>query len=352
MLATLALFSAACESSGTSDGDVLIIIADDIAVPAFQAVAQEMAQLNQAVEALCTFPKGSTLEAARQSWRDARASWMASEALWFGPVMDRRSRSLLDWSPTDIDGVEQLLAQSTPLTVEEVSQSLASNQRGFGAIEYGLFHGDVLAAIAGSQSRCSSLMALTFVAQEEAAAILAEWVEGVDRSAPYQSYFTSRSNPGLLESAAVADMVRTQVFLVRDIVDMRLASALGLRDEAADLSTIPGNAADNGLEDLRYEVQGMQAVYVGAGPNALGISALVRPLSEDTDERLRDQFAAAIAAIESVDGPLRVAITNRPESVNDVYERLDDLLRTMATELVGLLGISVGFTDTDGDSLR
>ena len=269
---------------------------------------------------------------------------MASEALWFGPVMDRWSRSLLDWSPTDVDGVEQLLAQSTSLTAEEVSQSLASNQRGFGAIEYGLFHGDVLAALAGSQSRCSSLLALTSVAQEEAAAILAEWVEGAGRSAPYQSYFTSRSNPGLLESAAVAELVRTQVFLIRDIVDMLLASALGLRDEAADLSTIPGNTADNGLQDLRYEIQGMQVVYAGAGPNALGISALVRPLSEDNDQRLREQFAAAIAAIESVDGSLRVAITDRPESVNGVYERLDDLLRTMATELVSLLGVSVGFT--------
>ena len=119
-------------------------------------------------------------------------------------------------------------------------------------------------------------------------------------------------------------MVRTQVFLIRDIVDMRLASALGLRDEAADLSTIPGNAADNGLRDLRYEIQGMQVVYVGAGPNALGISALVLPLSEDTDERLRDQFAVAIAALEAVDGPLRVALTDRPDSVNNVYERLDD----------------------------
>ena len=352
MVTTLALFSAACESSGPSDSEVLINIADDIAVPAYQAVAQDMAQLNQAVEAFCTLPNGSTLEAARQSWRDARASWMASEALWFGPVIDRRSQSLLDWSPTDVEGVEQLLARSAPLTVEEVGQSLASNQRGFGAIEYGLFHGDALAAFAGSPLRCSSLLALTSVAQEEAAAILAEWVEGADRGAPYHSYFTSRSNPGLLESAAVAELVRTQVFLIRDIVDMRLASALGLRDEAADLSTIPGNAADNGLQDLRYEIQGMQVVYEGAGPNALGISALVLPLSEDTDERLRDQFAAAIAAIESVDGPLRVAITNRPESVNDVYERLDDLLRTMATELVSLLGISVGFTDTDGDSLR
>ena len=305
VLATLALLFAACESSGASDADVLINIADDIAVPAFQAVAEDMTQLNQTVEALCALPNGTTLDAARQSWRDARASWMASEALWFGPVMDRRSRSLLDWSPTDVDGVEQLLDQSTSLTAEEVSQSLASNQRGFGAIEYGLFHGDVLAALAGSQSRCSSLKTLTFVAQEEAAAILAEWVEGADRGAPYQSYFTSRSNPGLVESAAVAEIVRTQVFLIRDIVDMRLASALGLRDEAADLSTIPGNAADNGLEDLRHEVKGMQIVYEGAGPDALGISALVRPLSKDTDQRLRDQFAAAIAAIEAVDGSLR-----------------------------------------------
>ena len=96
----------------------------------------------------------------------------------------------------------------------------------------------------------------------------------------------------------------------------------------------------------------MRRIYERAGPDSLGISALVRPLSEDTDQRLREQLADAIEALDLVDGQLRVAIAERPSQVNEAYDRLAELQRTMATELVSLFGVSVGFTDTDGDSLR
>ena len=229
---------------------------------------------------------------------------------------------------------------------------LASNRRGIGAVEYLLFRGDALARLNYSPAHCPYLAALTGVAREEAEAILSQWVDGTERRGPYREYFTDRSQVSLLPSAAVEEVVRIQVFLIRDIVQMQMASALGLRDGAADLSAIPGNAADNGLAALRHQLLGMQAVYQGAGPDAPGVSALVRPLSADTDQRLKGEFAAAIAAIDSVEGPLRVAIAQRPQQVNALYECLSDVQRTLATEVVSLLGVSVGFSDADGDSLR
>ena len=136
------------------------------------------------------------------------------------------------------------------------------------------------------------------------------------------------------------------------MVDMRLAPVLGLRGDGPDLSAVPGDAADNGLQDLRQEVLGMQAVYEGSGQDAIGVSALVQPLSEETDLRLRQQFDAAIAAIDGVEGPLRIAALERPAQVRGVYDRLSDVQRTISVEVVSLLGVSVGFSDTDGDSLR
>ena len=272
--------------------------------------------------------------------------------MWLGPVMDRRSISMLDWAPTDASGVDRLLAEDRSVAVDEVRNLLAANHRGFGAIEYVLFSSDALDKLSHSASRCSYLTALTEVAQEETDGILSEWVEGTERRPAYQDFFTNRSTTAMLSSAAVADVVRTQVFLIRQIVDMRLASALGLRDGIVDPSAIPGAAADNGLQDLRHELLGVQAMYEGSAQEALGISALVRPLSEDTDQRMRSQLTAAITAIDSVEGPLRTAVVQRPHQVRSVYARLTELQRTMATEVVSLLGVSVGFTDTDGDSLR
>ena len=352
ILSTLVLLLTACTSDVPSDKDVLISLTDDVIVPAYQAVAQDVAQLDQDINVLCNVPSSASLEAARRSWRGARASWMSSKAMWFGPVMDRRSISLLDWSPIDAGGVDQLLAEERPIVAEEVRDILAANQRGFAAIEHILFSIDALRKLSNSDSRCSYLSALAGVAHEETDIILLEWVEGTGHRSAYRDFFTERSASSMLASAAVADVVRTQVFLIRDIVDMRLASVLGLRGGGPDLAAIPGAAADNGLQDLRHELLGVQAIYQGSGKEALGISALVRPLSDDTDQRMRRQLAAAITAIDSVEGTLRAAAVHRPHQVRNVYERLTELQRTMATEVVSLLGVSVGFTDTDGDSLR
>ncbi len=229
ILGALLLLLAACASDTPSDGSVLISLTDELIVPAYQQVAQDMAQLERDAKALCDAPGQASLEAARHSWRAARASWTRSEAMWFGPVMERRSISRLDWSPVDVEGIEGMLATKHSIATGEVREVLAANQRGFGAIEHVLFDSEALTRIAGSAARCSYLAALTEVAREETDAILAEWVDGTEGRPPYQDYFTGRADAGILTSAAVAGVVRTQVFLIRDIVDMRLAAALGLR---------------------------------------------------------------------------------------------------------------------------
>ena len=49
---------------------------------------------------------------------------------------------------------------------------------------------------------------------------------------------------------------------------------------------------------------------------------------------------------------MRVAIPGRPEPVSALYGRPAELRLTLATEVVSPLGVSVGFSDTDGDTLR
>ena len=67
---------------------------------------------------------------------------------------------------------------------------------------------------------------------------------------------------------------------------------------------------------------------------------------------MRNQIDGSIKAINNVEGPLRAAIIRRPEQVQQAHEALFEVYQTMATEVVSLLGVSVGFSDTDGDSLR
>lgn len=348
----LILLLAACGSGAPADRDVLVGLADGVAVPAYASAAEGAAQLDRDAQALCAAPDSTSLEAAQAAWRSARAAWLRTSAMGFGPVMDRRSTGLVDWASTDPEGIDRLLAEERGVTAVMVRDSLPSNQRGFGAIDRLLFMPGVLDSIGESPERCAYLQSLTAVVRDEIAAIHSEWVDGTATRAPYKDYVSDRASVSLLPSTAVAEVVRTQVFLIRTIVDMRLASAMGLRGEGPDFTALPGDAADNGLEDLRNELLGMRAAYEGAGEGALGVSDLVVPLSEETDLRLRGQFDAALAAIDAAEGPLREAITQRPAQVREVYDRLSELQRTISVEVVSLLGVSVGFSDTDGDTLR
>ncbi len=348
------LAAIACGESGASEEEILASLADLIIVPGYERVAAESQEMRAALEALCANPSdAAAMDGARREWRELREAWTRSQSTWFGPVMDRRSVGLIDWSPVEPERIETLLAERPNLTENEVSYTLSSSQRGMGAVEYLIFGDDAADALASAPARCGYVVTLGRVIERETAGILEEWTVEREEGGAYSGFFTGRADSSLLTKTAVAELVRTQVFLMRTIVDMRLASALGLREGGADLSALPGGLGRNALADLRQQTLGLRDMYEGhASEGALGISDLARPISKDTDDRMRARFAAAVAAIDGVEGPLKAAIVERPEQTRAVYDRLSELQLTLETELVSHLSVAVGFSDTDGDSLR
>ena len=340
--------TAACGSGGPDEAEVLTSITDGVIVPSYEELASEAAALNDALDALCAAPSDAALSDAQEAWRGARNAWARSEASGLGPVLDRRSTGVIAWAIVQPERIDTLLASNPAVTADFVRNNISSTQRGLGGIEYVLFADDAPPLLAVDPARCAYVTAAGEVIAGEAAGILDDWTGG--SGSAYKDYFTGRSAEPLDTSEAVAEVVRTQVFLIRTIVDMRLAGALGLRGDA-DPTAIPGGAGLNALAELRNQVLGMRDVYEGA-TEGQGISALVMPLSEDTDARVRARFEASLAAIDAVDGSLREAAAEGSEQALAVYEQLMALQDTLSTEVVSLLGVSVGFSDADGDSLR
>ena len=120
----------------------------------------------------------------------------------------------------------------------------------------------------------------------------------------------------------------------------------------ADPSAIPSGAAGHSREDLRYQLLSISEMYQGAAsaPGALGISHRVRQVSLEVDSRMAGAIEACRDAVEAFDGSLESAIVSDPAVVRAVYDGFKELQRVLNTEVVSLVGVSVGFSDTDGDS--
>ena len=82
----------------------------------------------------------------------------------------------------------------------------------------------------------------------------------------------------------------------------------------------------------------------------MGLSARVASISADTDARMLAAIEETIAATKSLDGSITAQVEANPAQVRAVYDNMKELQRVLNTEVVSLLGVSVGFSDTDGDS--
>ena len=344
---------ACAQAAPPSRQQVLNSLSDDLIVPRYQEVAQEMDDLSVALVGLCANPGSETLDAARTAWREARAPWMRSQATWFGPVMDRRSRSLVDWSPVDPERIETTLAGRESISAGDVREFFGSTQRGLGSIEYIIFGEDatVLASLDDPGGiRCQYLTALGEVAADEMAGVLADWTGDGSPDGGYAGYFKGTASISLVEQQAVDEAVRTSVFITRSIADMKLGKALGADGGEPDPSAILGAGGHNAVADLRNQVLGMQDVYLGAGAEgALGISALVSGVSEEADRRVRGHFDGALSAVGGLQEPLQSTVAADPAPAHLAHQRIQELQRALNTEVVSLLGVTVGFADTDGD---
>jgi predicted lipoprotein len=348
----LVLATTAC-GGGPSRSDVVAIVANDVAVPRFQALRDDTAALSDAAASLCAAPTSATVEETRGAWRTARQTWMRSRAIAFGPVMDRRSESFIAWPEVDTARIEETIASRDSVSAEDVREFFAATQRGLGAAEYLLFEGDPteVATTLGAPLRCQYLSSVLEVVATEADAILATWTEGEDGGPPYVDHLTGEASVSMTTGAAIDEIGSNQVFLLDALADQQLGAALGETGADPDPAALPGGAANREADDLLAAVEGLRNLYLGPSDDAL--TALVADRSAEADTRVRDALEQAVTSLEILAAdpvPLRQLAANRAPEALEAHDALQALELTWNTDVVSLLGITVGFSDADGDT--
>ena len=132
-----------CGSEVASREEVLTDLVDQAIVPAYERMATSARGLEHAAAALCDAVQSGAspddalagLDEARAALSDSVARWSVTEAMWLGPVMERRSWAVIDW-PVNADEIEALIADGEPIDAERLAMRIGADQRGLRAVEH------------------------------------------------------------------------------------------------------------------------------------------------------------------------------------------------------------------------
>lgn len=301
-----------------------------------------MAELAAAVDAFCVDPNESTLRTAKNAWLQAKSDWERAEVtIYTGPAAMLRTESYVDFEPASPEGVEELLASDAVIDADYVENRSAASRRGLGAVELGLFQS---LAEASNTRRCELTTAAAAVAADAVAAMADGWVDGVDDGRPYLETFTTTMDT----NAAIADVVGAQNEILKRQTLFELGAALGVSAPEPDLLAIPEGPAGAGVARYLAQLSGIEATLDAGGESSL--LELIRARSEEIAGRLESSLAEAEAKLDEIDGSFVVAVREEPDLVMGLLEDLTEARDLLGVDVVSLLDLTLGFSDSDGDT--
>lgn len=338
---------------------VLANLADQVMLPTYRDAARRMDALAASMDALCQAPSAERLAAARSAWSDGRGVWKRAQVFQAGPMETLETRPAVDWYPVSATGVEALIAGSSALTVEGMG-SVGTNRRGLPGIEVVLYdtardNDALLAALrdgAGPSRRCQYLVA----ASGHAARAVRTFVTAWDPAGGGYARALGSAGQGSASFATAreaVDLLVNQVINTLDVLQVsRLSVPNGSRTggtpDPTSVESVPSNRS---VADLSDSLAGLEELYTGShgthrGP---GLAAMVAERNPTLDRGVRAQLDATARAIAAITVPVQRAVLEQRPQVEASITELGRLKRLFKVDVANALGVTVSFTDNDGD---
>jgi predicted lipoprotein len=300
---------AGCGDGGPSRSEVMEEYGRAVAVPAFVAHADGAAAVREAMAATCTEPGPPAVAAALAAIDEARTRWLTGQAHWTGPVMERRSPAVTDW-PVNGAEIEELVDGSAPGGIDSdvIARRVGADNRGLSALRWVLTRDDALDRLR-DERWCDYLTATADVIANESDLVVSDWTESWEDGPAFADVVADAQETDRWMGMLVND----NVFLAH-----RLTEAPDDEGDAPPLDVAADRAA---------QLAGLREVAASLGPL----------LGEELDSRLGAEIDAAAAAYSAGD------MAAGREAATEVE-------RTLATDVAGRLGVTIGFSDADGDS--
>ncbi len=339
--------------------EVVAAAVDDVIVPGYEKLADETAALATSIATLCASPDEQKLTDSRHAWIAAQSAWADTAAYRFGPIKDLRLLARIAYA-VDTDKIARFAAESDEVLTADELHGKGADLRGLNAVQYLLFTPTTAAEL--TPRACSYALAGATLSAAAAEEVSAAWGEGVDGEPPAAQQMKEPGDDGMWADTteALEDLLNGVLGALTTVVDMQLGPVIGVDGEQPAPQETDGGAAHRLSGDMLDEVAGIESIVAGTDDRvgdvgaAGGLSALVAAAgAERTAEEMPKALSNASRAIASAGSPISdldpTADTSAMDDLARAHELLGELRTTMSTEVASLLGLTVSFSDADGD---
>ncbi len=277
------------------------------------------ARLAPALQALCdASPEGAgaALDQARDKWLSSLAAWERLSAVALGPLLERRSQRQIDFMPTRPRMIEKAV-QASP-TMPADMERIGTPAKGFPALEWLLwvkparpaspecrYAVQVAAEIGREAEALAAAKAVPGDSQDSLSDLVNQWIGGLERLR-----WTHMELP--LRQTMTAE-------------------------HAGGAPDFPRKASAASAASWAHQWQALKAL--ATGPASLGAVLVARGQAVD----------GLVQAVERADAAMAGLSAGDEQRILAAAQALADLQRHVEARVAPALGVSIGFSDADGD---
>ena len=326
-------------------------ITNRVILPAHERLVEAAGGLEGAAKAFAASPTPETLAAAQAAWGEASTAYAGVELFALGPLDIMVLHSQLNKPAINPTLIAKYL-ESGEVSAETLAAQ-GSTVKGLTAIEYLLFSPDGDAAVLDAFSdpqRRDYLVALAENIHTTASALYAYWSpEGEN----YAATFAAADAAGGSTKGSINMLVNETIVVLEEVARFKLAAPLGLDSGGEpDPGKTEAPLSKTSLARIRANLQSVEDAFRGSstGEDALSLDDyLVFLGAEAQAELVEERLRTALESLDAIGGTLEDAVLTQPEAVTAVYDAVRALLVATSVDAANQLGITVTFSDADGD---
>jgi predicted lipoprotein len=323
-------------------------IGNNVLMAGINSLAVSAASAQTAVNAFTANPSGSTLTGAQTAWAALSQNWAAVAPLDFGPIQDNPIEANVETWPVSSSKIE------AAITAGSSAATVGADSKGLKGLEYLLFDANgnaaVLAKYAGGTAAAREAF-LNSVAQDlsnQAGILQNDWKNS------YLSTFESAQGNDV--SSSVSQLVNTISLYLDQVKNMKIGNPIGMGVKVNDNKPHPDmieyTIAEESLPVMTANLRAMKAAFDGG--SGQGLDDLLNYVKAQKNGQnlsavVDGQFDDAINKINAINPPYATAVGSQTQQVQAVFASLKTLIAYFKVDVANNLGVTITFTDTDGD---